>query len=84
MKPGTKKWARMIRNFFFLSRGICAVAILLIVLAKITDIGILEQLTPAIGAIGFGLIGLYAFMAAFAPIHEMPNWEIVFPELRKK
>lgn len=32
----------------------------------------------SIGGIGFAF---YCFLSAFKPIHEEPNWELVFPEL---
>lgn len=32
----------------------------------------------SIGGIGFAF---YSFLSAFKPIHEEPNWELVYPEL---
>ena len=32
----------------------------------------------SIGGLGFAF---YSFLAAFKPIHEEPNWELVYPEL---
>lgn len=32
----------------------------------------------SVGGLGFAI---YCFLSAFKPIHEEPNWELVYPEL---
>lgn len=80
MKPGTKAWAKMIRKFFFVSRGVAALAIILLLFQQVTG---LHLFAAFFGVLGFGFLGVFFFLAAFAPIHESPSWECVFPELRK-
>lgn len=81
MKPGSKAWTKMIAKFFFVSRGIAAFAIILLLFQQITG---MHLFAAFFGVLGFGFLGVFSVLAAFAPIHESPRWEIVFPELRKK
>lgn len=43
----------------------------------------IDKLPYAIFLITTGGLGFaaYCFMSAFKPIHEEPNWELVYPEL---
>ena len=81
MKAGTKEWAKRINTLFFVSRGVAALAIVLLLLQQFTEVYLFATF---FGVIGFGFLGIFFFLAGFAPLHEMPRWEIVFPELRKR
>lgn len=81
MKPGSKQWEKQIRMFFFVSRGLAALGILLLLLQQLTGVYLFATF---FNIIGFGSLGTFFLLAAFAPIHEMPRWENIFPELRKK
>lgn len=81
MKPGSKAWEKMIRRYFFVTRGVCALALILLLVQQIMQINLYANL---IGLIGFGSLGLFFLLSAFSPIYENPRWEIVFPELRNK
>ena len=81
MKPGTKEWAKRINTLFFVSRGVAALTIILLLLQQLAGIYLYAN---SFGVIGFGFLGIFFFLAGFAPLQEMPRWEIVFPELRKR
>lgn len=80
MKPGSKAWEKQIRRNFFVTRGVCALAMLLLLVQQIMQINLYANI---IGLIGFGSLGLFFLLAAFSPIYENPRWDFVFPELKK-
>jgi len=81
MKPGSKAWAKLIRKYFFIARGLAALSILLLLFQQLADTHLYASF---FGVMGFLSLGIFYVLAAFSPIHEQPAWEIVFPELRKK
>ena len=80
MKPGTKTLEKQIRKFYFVSRVIAALAVLLLLLQQLTGMYLYASF---FGIIGFGSLGIFYILAAFAPVYEKPRWELVFPELIK-
>ena len=81
MKPGTKEWAKRINTLFFVSRGFAALTIILLLLQQLTGIYLFAN---SFVVIRYAFIGIYFYLPDLAPVHEMPRWEIVFPELRKR
>jgi len=73
MKPGSKAW----KNFMAKLYGIGAAVVIVGALFKI-------QHWPGAGimlTVGLGTEALIFVFSAFEPIHEDPNWELVYPEL---
>jgi len=73
MKPGSKGW----KNFMAKLYGIGAAVVILGALFKIMH-------WPGSGpmlVIGLGAEAVIFIFSAFEPIHEDPNWELVYPEL---
>ncbi|PKR80556.1 gliding motility protein GldL [Brumimicrobium salinarum] len=73
MKPGSKGW----KNFMAKLYGIGAAVVILGALFKIMH-------WPGAGpmlVVGLGTEALIFVFSAFEPIHEDPNWELVYPEL---
>lgn len=73
MKPGSKKW----KNFMAKLYGIGAAIVIVGALFKIMH-------WPFAGpmlVIGLGTEAVIFFFSAFEPLHEDPNWELVYPEL---
>jgi hypothetical protein len=81
MKPGSKALEKQIRKFYFVSRGMAALAILLLLLQQLIGMNLHASF---FGILGFGSLGVFYILAAFSPVYENPRWELVFPELRKK
>jgi hypothetical protein len=73
MKPGSNGWKRFMAKFRSYTRIIYAVSIGVIV--------IVPELTDYFVIISGCTMVLAQFMAGFEPIHEYPNWELVYPEL---
>lgn len=73
MKPGSKAW----KNFMAKLYGIGAAVVIVGALFKIMH-------WPGAGpmlVVGLGTEALIFIFSAFEPIHEDPNWELVYPEL---
>jgi gliding motility-associated protein GldL len=73
MRPGTKKW----KNFMAKLYGIGAAVVILGAMFKIMH-------WPGAGpmlVIGLSTEAIIFFFSAFEPLHEDPNWELVYPEL---
>ena len=73
MKPGSKGW----KNFMAKLYGIGAAIVILGALFKIMH-------WPFAGpmlVVGLGTEAVIFLFSAFEPIHEDPNWELVYPEL---
>ncbi len=73
MKPGSKAW----KNFMAKLYGIGAAVVIVGALFKI-------QHWPGAGimlTVGLGTEAIIFIFSAFEPIHEDPNWELVYPEL---
>jgi hypothetical protein len=73
MKPGSKAWKRLmtqIRSYTRIVNALCLA----------TFIVMPETASLAIGIAGI-TIAFTKFLAGFEPIHEDPNWELVYPEL---
>ncbi len=73
MKPGSKKW----KNFMAKLYGIGAAVVIVGAMFKIMH-------WPGAGAMLVGGLSTEAvifFFSAFEPLHEDPNWELVYPEL---
>ncbi|WP_299203714.1 gliding motility protein GldL [Brumimicrobium sp.] len=73
MKPGSKGW----KNFMAKLYGIGAAVVILGALFKIMH-------WPGAGpmlVVGLGTEAIIFVFSAFEPIHEDPNWELVYPEL---
>jgi len=73
MRPGSKAW----KNFMAKLYGIGAAVVIVGALFKI-------QHWPGAGimlTVGLGTEALIFVFSAFEPIHEDPNWELVYPEL---
>ncbi|MDG1776446.1 MAG: gliding motility protein GldL [Crocinitomicaceae bacterium] len=73
MKPGSKAWKQFMAKLY----GIGAAIVIVGALFKIMH-------WPFAGpmlVIGLGTEAFIFFFSAFEPIHEDPNWELVYPEL---
>ena len=73
MRPGTKKW----KNFMAKLYGIGAAIVIIGALFKIMH-------WPFAGpmlVVGLSVEAVIFFFSAFEPLHEDPNWELVYPEL---
>lgn len=73
MKPGSKAW----KNFMAKLYGIGAAIVIMGALFKIMH-------WPFAGpmlVVGLSTEAVIFFFSAFEPIHEDPNWELVYPEL---
>ncbi|MFD1552155.1 gliding motility protein GldL [Putridiphycobacter roseus] len=73
MKPGSKKW----KNFMAKLYGIGAAVVIVGALFKIMH-------WPFAGpmlVIGLSAEAIIFLFSAFEPLHEDPNWELVYPEL---
>ncbi|HIP37603.1 MAG TPA: gliding motility protein GldL [Crocinitomix sp.] len=73
MKPGTKKW----KNFMAKLYGIGAAVVIVGAMFKIMH-------WPGAGPMlvaGLSTEAVIFFFSAFEPLHEDPNWELVYPEL---
>lgn len=73
MKPGSKGWKKFMAKLY----GWGAAVVIVGALFKI-------QHWPGSGPMlvaGLGVEAFIFFMSAFEPIHEDPNWELVYPEL---
>ncbi|MBW7866791.1 MAG: gliding motility protein GldL [Brumimicrobium sp.] len=73
MKPGSKAWKKFMAKLY----GLGASVVIIGALFKI-------QHYPGAGLmlmIGLGTEAIIFAFSAFEPIHEEPNWELVYPEL---
>ena len=73
MKPGSKGWKKFMAKLY----GFGAAIVIVGALFKI-------QHWPFAGPmliVGLGTEAVIFFFSAFEPIHEDPNWELVYPEL---
>ncbi|MFA7273288.1 MAG: gliding motility protein GldL [Crocinitomicaceae bacterium] len=73
MKPGSKGW----KNFMAKLYGIGAAVVIIGALFKIMHWKFADTMLIA----GLGTEAIIFFFSAFEPIHEDPNWELVYPEL---
>jgi gliding motility-associated protein GldL len=73
MKPGSKGW----KNFMAKLYGIGAAVVIIGALFKIMHWKFADTMLIA----GLGTEAVIFFFSAFEPIHEDPNWELVYPEL---
>lgn len=73
MKPGSKGW----KNFMAKLYGIGAAVVIIGALFKIMHWPFADIMLIA----GLGTEAVIFFFSAFEPIHEDPNWELVYPEL---
>ena len=73
MKPGSKGW----KNFMAKLYGIGASVVIIGALFKIMHWPFADTMLIA----GLGTEAVIFFFSAFEPIHEDPNWELVYPEL---
>ncbi len=73
MKPGSKAWKRLMAQIRSYSRIVNAFCLATLVVIP-------ETASLAIGIAGI-TFAFTEFMAGFEPIHEIPNWELVYPEL---
>jgi hypothetical protein len=76
MKPGSVKWKRFmikIRSYTRITIALCIASI---------------AVRPETASLAIGIVGITIaftkFLAGFEPIHEDPNWELVYPELALK
>jgi gliding motility-associated protein GldL len=73
MKPGSKAWKAMMGKVYGIGGGVVI-------------IGALFKIMHWPGAsvmliVGLGVEACIFFISAFEPLHEDPNWELVYPEL---
>jgi len=73
MKPGSKAWKLMMAKVYGIGGGVVI-------------IGALFKIMHWPGAsamliVGLGVEACIFFISAFEPLHEDPNWELVYPEL---
>ena len=73
MKPGSKAW----KNFMAKLYGIGAAVVIVGALFKIMHWPFAGPMLSS----RFGTEAVIFFFSAFEPIHEDPNWELVYPEL---
>lgn len=73
MKPGSKAWKSMMGKIYGIGGGIVIVGALFKILHwPFADIMLIVGLLTEAGIF---------FISAFEPLHEDPNWELVYPEL---
>jgi hypothetical protein len=84
MRPGSKKYIRMMRYIYWYNIAFTALCIPPMIFA-ITESsnpwmesGFRFYLTPS-----FIIIGIFHLLSAFEPIREIPNWSMIYPELKK-
>ncbi len=73
MRPGTKKW----KNFMAKLYGIGAAVVIVGAMFKIMHWPFASVMLVA----GLSTEAVIFFFSAFEPLHEDPNWELVYPEL---
>ncbi len=73
MKPGSKAWKKMMAKVYGIGGGIVIIGALFKILH-------LPGASPML-TVGLVVEALIFFISAFEPIHEDPNWELVYPEL---
>lgn len=73
MKPGSKIWKKFMAKLY----GWGAAVVIIGALFKIMHWPFADIMLIA----GLGTEAFIFFMSAFEPIHEEPNWELVYPEL---
>ncbi|MEJ6583277.1 MAG: gliding motility protein GldL [Crocinitomicaceae bacterium] len=73
MKPGSKGWKKFMAKLY----GWGAAVVIVGALFKIQH---WPGASPML-VVGLGVEAFIFFMSAFEPIHEDPNWELVYPEL---
>jgi gliding motility-associated protein GldL len=73
MKPGSKNWKKFMAKLY----GWGAAVVIIGALFKIMHWPFADIMLIA----GLGTEAFIFFMSAFEPIHEEPNWELVYPEL---
>lgn len=73
MKPGSKAW----KNFMAKLYGIGAAVVIVGALFKIEH----WPMASALLIVGLSTEAIIFFFSAFEPIHEEPDWSLVYPEL---
>jgi gliding motility-associated protein GldL len=73
MKPGSKGWKKFMAKLY----GIGAAIVIMGALFKIMH----WPLAGPMLVVGLSTEAVIFFFSAFEPIHEDPNWELVYPEL---
>ncbi|NGF77206.1 gliding motility protein GldL [Fluviicola sp. SGL-29] len=73
MKPGSKGWKKFMAKLY----GFGAAVVIVGALFKIQH----WPFASAMLIVGLGTEALIFIFSAFEPIHEDPNWELVYPEL---
>ncbi|MFK8044540.1 MAG: gliding motility protein GldL [Crocinitomicaceae bacterium] len=73
MKPGSKKW----KNFMAKLYGIGAAIVIVGAMFKIMH----WPFAGAMLVVGLSTEAVIFLFSAFEPLHEDPNWELVYPEL---
>lgn len=73
MKPGSKKWKKMMAKVY----GIGGAVVIIGALFKILHLPGASLML----ILGLGTEAAIFFVSAFEPVHEDPNWELVYPEL---
>ena len=73
MKPGSKAWKKFMAKLY----GFGASVVIIGALFKIQHWPFAGPMLVA----GLGTEAIIFFFSAFEPIHEDPNWELVYPEL---
>jgi len=73
MKPGSKNWKKFMAKLY----GWGAAVVIIGALFKIQHWPYADLML----IIGLGTEAFIFFFSAFEPIHEEPNWELVYPEL---
>ncbi|MES2557976.1 MAG: gliding motility protein GldL [Bacteroidota bacterium] len=73
MKPGSKGWKKFMAKLY----GFGAAVVIVGALFKIQHWPLASEML----IVGLGTEALIFIFSAFEPIHEDPNWELVYPEL---
>jgi len=73
MKPGSKRWKKFMAKLY----GIGAAVVILGALFKIEHF----KGASLMLMVGLGTEAVIFFFSAFEPIHEEPDWSLVYPEL---
>lgn len=73
MKPGSKAWKSMMAKVYGIGGGVVIVGALFKIMHW--------PGASAMLIVGLGVEAGIFFISAFEPLHEDPNWELVYPEL---
>ena len=84
MKVGSKAYIQLLKRIYFINKAILMTGILIKLYHWETSTfedSTTNFITMMIITIALVVMALFEFLAIFEPIHQKPNWELVYPEL---